>query len=146
MKKEKNKNLIFLILGMIFAIIASIFYRNNLACTLFGICLMALSINGFKLSEKTYFFTSLITILLKYILVIIGNRGIDLEIFTYISTEMIIPIATPSILSIATVINKIKNKKYNTSSIVTLCLSLLLLVFLAYIVKVNGMYTICEFY
>ena len=144
MKKEKNKNLIFLILGMIFAIIASIFYRNNLACSLFGICLMALSINGFKLSEKTYFLTSIIPILLIFIIVILRDLGG--EILAYIPTEMIIPIATPSILSIATVINKIKNKKYNTSSIVTLCLSLLLLVFLAYIVKVNGMYTICEFY
>ena len=144
MKKEKNKNLIFLILGMIFAIISSIFYRNNLACTLFGICLMALSINGFKLSEKTYFLTSIIPILLIFIIVIL--RDLDGELLAYIPTEMIIPIATPSILSIATIINKIKNKKYNTSSIVTLCLSLLLLAFLAYIVKAYGMYIICEFY
>lgn len=148
MKKKEKTNLKFLIIGMVISIIISIFFKNNLLI-LIGMCIMSLSINGFKLSEKTYFITGIVPLALLSIWIFL--RGWGLNIIPYLSNEMIIISATPFVLSIATIINrlkvkKLKVKKINASTIITLCLSILILIFLAYAVKINGMHTICEYY
>ena len=143
MKKKEKTNLRFLIIGMFISILATIFFQESLF-VLIGMCIMALSINGFKLSEKTYFITCIVPLFLLTIWIYL--RGWGLNIIPYLSNEIIIISATPLVLSIATVMNKLKAKKINTSTIITLCLSILLLIILAHAVKTNGMYRICEYY